>query len=168
MRERLFCNAGNSDATRITPAHAGKTFRTQWIWSLNRDHPRTCGKDLRFPIRLLACIGSPPHMRERRRIVGISAKVCGSPPHMRERPLRPSLNGEPPRITPAHAGKTDHVIIPCGLCWDHPRTCGKDHIFQAGLRIGAGSPPHMRERLCCASIAKTRKRITPAHAGKTY
>ena len=50
----------------------------------------------------------------------------GSPPHARGR-----LNGEydvhiAGRITPACAGKTDHVDLKCKNCQDHPRMRGED------------------------------------------
>ena len=73
-------------ALRITPAHAGKTpFRNLQNRGLS-DHPRTCGENNSLHLCRIAYSGSPPHMR---------GKLHFSP-----------LCTGPPRITPAHAGKT--------------------------------------------------------------
>ena len=71
--------------SRITPAHAGKSFASLLISAYFRDHPRTCG--------------------EKRPRPGKPGPVKGSPPHMRGKvypiPHGPVVLG----ITPAHAGK---------------------------------------------------------------
>ena len=71
------------------------------------------------------------------------------------------------RITPAYAGKSrsqgSHTAPP----GDHPRVCGEkleQHLQQARQR---GSPPRMRGKGFCNSIAFTSAGITPAYAGKS-
>ena len=72
-----------------------------------------------------------------------------------------------PRITPAHAGKTNKTLPNFKIEQDHPRACGENlFIFLAALGNG-GSPPRMRGKLPIAFAAPPSPRITPAHAGKT-
>ena len=96
----LTCNQGSPprmrgkqlyalDARRkdgITPAHAGKTSEQSVRNAWRRDHPRACGENL------------PSSTSARYR--------SGSPPRMRGKPISGTLLPHPPRITPAHAGKT--------------------------------------------------------------
>ena len=73
-------------ASRITPAHAGRSSRTAALWLPCEDHPRACGeKSTTIPAGTLR-LGSPPRMRGE------------EPPKV---PRRPAL-----RITPAHAGRS--------------------------------------------------------------
>ncbi len=126
MRERLSTITTMATHRRITPAHAGKTPCKKQSRKYIGDHPRACGKDHGLRV--------------------VTPDEKGSPPRMRERQPRACMFNFGIGITPAHAGKTDHVIIPCGLCWDHPRTCGKDLQQGEKKRANWGSPPHMRER----------------------
>ena len=49
--------------SRITPAHAGKTFLSRHFCSSAQDHPRSCGENV-LPIPVLRFpVGSPPLMR---------------------------------------------------------------------------------------------------------
>ena len=52
-----------------------------------------------------------------------------------------------PRITPAHAGKTENVPTETILWTDHPRACGENVIDFAKEIIVDGSPPRMRGKL---------------------
>ena len=70
-------------------------------------------------------------------------------------------------ITPARAGKTPRFLCPTRPYWDHPRSCGKDHICSAKVYSRLGSPPLVRERPIGLLIAAPHNRITPARAGKT-
>ena len=84
-----------------------------------------------------------------------------------KRRLHPSARSKS-RITPAHAGKTHddtlrHVTPP-----DHPRACGENeegNILQISMH---GSPPRMRGKLAVLRYMPCHRRITPAHAGKTF
>ena len=106
-----------------------------------------CGKDKYFDSYPLVGLGSPPHVRERRRYW-----------------LLPRRYG---RITPACAGKTLQYVGVSEAERDHPRMCGKDLIEQAASSLKAGSPPHVRERHTVVWIRHMDSRITPACAGKT-
>ena len=78
---------------RITPARAGKTVFSLFFSNLSQDHPRSCGKDLRFQVKKREGRGSPPLVRERQIPVRDNYIKIG--------------------ITPARAGKTvmDPLIL---------------------------------------------------------
>ena len=71
------------------------------------------------------------------------------------------------RITPAHAGKTKKKDIPFLHVADHPRACGENQFFISLTGFKCGSPPRMRGKLTVHFLLTIRRRITPAHAGKT-
>ena len=133
--------------TRITPAHAGKSFVNFHQKKGSEDHPRTCGEKAVSSDEDTPQIGSPPHMRGK---VGQKIK---------------NRRGE--RITPAHAGKSLDLPSYHQPFVDHPRTCG-EKIFE-DFRCFAcyGSPPHMRGKGLSCIAKKLCGRITPAHAGKS-
>ncbi len=132
---------------RITPAYAGKTHHRNGETDLHEDHPRIRGKDVFVRLCILTALGSPPHTRERPKLI------------------QGGLGGH--GITPAYAGKTPSPIDCCDHFRDHPRIRGKDACDCSGLRVVLGSPPHTRERLAISDLDKPDLRITPAYAGKT-
>ena len=114
----------------ITPAHAGKTLILPMRSCAEKDHPRACGENFAFAVKVVGVSGSPPRMRGKRRdsphshlsledhpracgenhgALFFADKVCGSPPRMRGKLDTPAEETETDRITPAHAGKT--------TCW---------------------------------------------------
>ena len=106
MRGKLVAGVDFGCATGITPAHAGKTRNRPLRGQGFRDHPRACGEN-------------HPGQPER-------GKQAGSPPRMRGKLFFAPFNQLAPRITPAHAGKTNGVnILPVGDK-DHPRACGEN------------------------------------------
>ena len=86
VRERRVCRRGNAERAGITPARAGKTFDVRKKAFLRRDHPRSCGKDKWYRRFIGKELGSPPLVRERRRVAVVGGVGQG--------------------ITPARAGKT--------------------------------------------------------------
>ena len=46
MREKRELEAEMTSYLGITPAYAGKTIKCYRLYSLNRDHPRMCGKNM--------------------------------------------------------------------------------------------------------------------------
>ena len=72
------------------------------------------------------------------------------------------------RITPAHAGKSAayHTVVSHGQ--DHPRPCGEKSNLKFASVSGIGSPPPMRGKGREILDSVVTKRITPAHAGKSY
>ena len=73
----------------------------------------------------------------------------------------------PTLITPACAGKRDHVSIMLKAFGDHPRMCGEKISLVIRLKTKMGSPPHVRGKdISAGTIARTLG-ITPACAGKS-
>ena len=148
MRGKLTDELAERMATRITPAHAGKTSLSFQIALPTSDHPRACGENpslCRFP-----------------------APQAGSPPRMRGKHSAALPPPESARITPAHAGKTLSKITITVLYTDHPRACGENVLAVPLFDSVSGSPPRMRGKLTSISDITATSRITPAHAGKTF
>ena len=133
--------------TRIIPAHAGKTKTRHCMCMRTGDHPRACGENDRQGRRDCHRSGSPPRMRGKLS----KAKNCFTPP----------------RITPAHAGKTAWLAEFVTIAEDHPRACGENANLNGARLNAAGSPPRMRGKPASALSDRRILRITPAHAGKT-
>ena len=132
---------------RITPAYAGKSRVRGYAALRLRNHPRVCGeKKESAAVRRLEQ-GSPSHMRGKGTLSAALALAVG--------------------ITPAYAGKRS------SLCWtlhpiqDHPRICGEKSIWAADAITSTGSPPRMRGKVHICSGLPSRRRITPAYAGKS-
>ena len=132
---------------RITPAHAGKTDEQIKAIREGTDHPRTCGENALFRVK--------------------KCPFCGSPPHMRGKHGAPLSQGAEVRITPAHAGKTGKERSIHRNETDHPRTCGENKGMSLSAYIIDGSPPHMRGKPLLFFRLFLKRRINPAHAGKT-
>ena len=127
MRGKLSVASACVAPARITPAHAGKTPQKVSRRSAAPDHPRACGENIAFYHFLNGKGGSPPRMRGKPR---------------QRRPRR-----RPPRITPAHAGKTRYQIQKVLRETDHPRACGENNWQVTRSRNLNGSPPRMRGKL---------------------
>ena len=70
------------------------------------------------------------------------------------------------RITPAHAGKRDWVVIGAETEKDHPRPCGEKFAGFNVSTFNGGSPPPMRGKGPIFALHFRPAGITPAHAGK--
>ena len=110
---------------RITPACAGRTWRWKLKNGVEEDHPRVCGKNQIILKIETGRLGSPPRVREERRLVILLSVENG--------------------ITPACAGRTFHEPRPRCSYQDHPRVCGKNFTQLTSLDKGLGSPPRVRE-----------------------
>ena len=90
---------------RITPAYAGKSTKsrsvTRWRW----DHPRICGEKHLWHEKDSLPPGSPPHMRGKAGRCR-NGRYCAG-------------------ITPAYAGKRQHLRRYPQGDRDHPRICGE-------------------------------------------
>ena len=91
VREKLVSGNKRLECYRITPACAGKTNRTPSHLRAVEDHPRVCGKNQTFRRFVDLDSGSPPRVREKRKVWGLEMQFFG--------------------ITPACAGKT--WLLPC-------------------------------------------------------
>ena len=136
-----------ADSVRITPAHAGKSFRPLFGWGRAQDHPRTRGEKGSIQYWAETVVGSPPHTRGK------------------EVALDNQLPGE--GITPAHAGKSRTGKPSSRLTRDHPRTRGEKGFHACEFPLDVGSPPHTRGKVSMSINAWYSVGITPAHAGKS-
>ena len=105
----------------ITPAYAGKTKPTDGHILRKQDHPRVCGENFAFAVKVVGVSGSPPRMRGK-------LAVCIS------------INTAD-RITPAYAGKTAKCKADSRLPKDHPRVCGENTVADNCETDVEGSPP---------------------------
>ena len=147
MRGKLRNAARKLNTDRITPAHAGKTNTSTGSELFVEDHPRACGENSNHS--------------------GCLANSEGSPPRMRGKPPNRANTSSSPRITPAHAGKTNSSHVLVLLSQDHPRACGENVGRLIVFLSRIGSPPRMRGKHESVLLEVQRQRITPAHAGKT-
>ena len=72
-----------------------------------------------------------------------------------------------PGITPAGAGKTNKRWLCIAIAQDHPRRCGENFAGKNPYRAALGSPPQVRGKPVLRNASTSRRRITPAGAGKT-
>ena len=86
---------------------------------------------------------------------------------MRGKPVARLQDGQRPRITPAHAGKTSERMPCVRQIADHPRACGENLVRLCDRLRHGGSPPRMRGKPEYTVEGLSARRITPAHAGKT-
>ena len=91
----------------------------------------------------------------------------GSPPHGRGKDRLRSADKARRRITPAWAGKRLLSFSPAGLRWDHPRMGGEKHQDESSVMELQGSPPHGRGKGKNKRALQSKRRITPAWAGKS-
>ena len=132
---------------RITPAYAGKSFRSSTADISRQDHPRLCGEKQHFFYFLVYTGGSPPPMR---------GKV-----------LQSKKNHATGGITPAYAGKSCNRFRTSGSGGDHPRLCGEKPASSSLVMFQPGSPPPMRGKALQFFEKQQDRRITPAYAGKS-
>ena len=90
MRGKAATGLNAASSSRITPAHAGKSYIRPALLRPEWDHPRTCGEKICIGLALVIMPGSPPHMR---------GKVA-----------QKDFRCNRVRITPAHAGKRTNAI----------------------------------------------------------
>ena len=133
---------------RLIPAHAGKTLRSCAQRTPRRAHPRSRG--------------------ENESAFGAVHSSSGSSPLTRGK-QRDSLDWlSPPRLIPAHAGKTPTLRYASASARAHPRSRGENG---SGAVVGAGaggSSPLTRGKHGEAARRASRPGLIPAHAGKTY
>ena len=115
--------------------------------TVNKDHPRACGANVRGARYAVLRDGSSPRVR---------GKPGGDPPV-----------GHQLRIIPARAGQTPA----CSHCRrtfpDHPRACGANLLLNSVSSRLFGSSPRVRGKpTVCVPPTRT-VRIIPARAGQT-
>ena len=168
MRGTHRLRPGHNGRSGIIPAYAGNTPRLADPGCRGRDHPRVCGEHALFAIANAPPLGSSPRMRgthacprktTRNRMD--HPRVCGehwlpscsrlsnwgSSPRMRGTPKRTPPPPRPPRIIPAYAGNTSHILRWRGAIM--------------------GSSPRMRGTRLKGSYHMPTFGIIPAYAGNT-
>ena len=138
---------GGSCRGRLIPAHAGKTTRHAPPDSHQQAHPRSRGENT----DPLACADGPP----------------GSSPLTRGKPCAPVGQALAPRLIPAHAGKTTKWAVPMNRNTAHPRSRGENNDHDRSSYLREGSSPLTRGKRRYPGLPESRRRLIPAHAGKT-
>ena len=136
-----------TDATRLIPAHAGKTLHCLVGAGHAEAHPRSRGENFERAADVTGTIGSSPLTRGKLPAVGLDR--C------------------PRRLIPAHAGKTTSCASVKASCAAHPRSRGEN---EAGDEKGStfdGSSPLTRGKRVPVRREALEHRLIPAHAGKT-
>ena len=136
-----------SGVTGLIPAHAGKTPRRKRFPRVGRAHPRSRGENDH--------VASPAHYE-----LGSSPLTRGKRP---PRPV-PAAHG---RLIPAHAGKTSTAHARIAAWAAHPRSRGENQAYFPVQDTNAGSSPLTRGKPHPDSHATVKRRLIPAHAGKT-
>ena len=134
-------------ASRLIPAHAGKTRCNPRVQPCVAAHPRSRGENSGLRLWLSARSGSSPLTRGKRG-GGRLARWGG-------------------RLIPAHAGKTILAAVNGSSLTAHPRSRGEnqpDHCHACGH---GGSSPLTRGKLSFVRSNMIHPRLIPAHAGKT-
>ena len=132
---------------RLIPAHAGKTPRRSSAPTTDPAHPRSRGENT----RALAPTPTPG---------GSSPLTRGKPPAV----FNPS---EHTGLIPAHAGKTGRRESIIWLTRAHPRSRGENVTREYASACQLGSSPLTRGKRTRSAPPHRRRRLIPAHAGKT-
>ena len=134
-------------ATRLIPAHAGKTFVEVATTAPGAAHPRSRGENV------AAFLGD----RMRR----------GSSPLTRGKPRSSVRNGVSWGLIPAHAGKTKQPYDSERHHEAHPRSRGENPRIRRWSVRCWGSSPLTRGKPTAANSEPGGQWLIPAHAGKT-
>ena len=146
-RGKLWASTRDERASRLIPAHAGKTPTRSGRSGRWAAHPRSRGENTTLTTAALIGIGSSPLTRGK--------------------PSTPPVMWYTERLIPAHAGKTTVRQTGRRRFRAHPRSRGEnDDIDDAG-RPTRGSSPLTRGKRLRARCDQLRSRLIPAHAGKT-
>ena len=100
-------------------------------------------------------------------MVGCHLVVYGSSPLTRGKRGPGRIPGPPPRLIPAHAGKTMPLTGGSSATGAHPRSRGENGARESLLPAPLGSSPLTRGKLSPRGRSCGRRRLIPAHAGKT-
>ena len=150
----------------ITPAWAGKSWRSRCREPPRQDHPRMGGE--KSPSLVL--IGRNwDHPRAGGEKASTTTLITGqqpSPPRGRGKGgygwLMLTLTG----ITPAWAGKRQLWRLSMSRHWDHPRVGGEKKKHTKAADVCPGSPPRGRGKVSLFAYINVCEGITPAWAGK--
>ena len=161
MARLMFSAPGSSPLTRgkllerfwnamlrgLIPAHAGKTLVRTHVTMRESAHPRSRG--------------------ENRETGRIRVRSLGSSPLTRGKHLVTAPEESWKRLIPAHAGKTPPAKRAGAASRAHPRSRGENLFSPFSLATRAGSSPLTRGKRNQQGCPRARRRLIPAHAGKT-
>ena len=135
-------------AIRLIPAHAGKTRGTSFRRRGGRAHPRSRGENVsQFAAR---------------------PWKTGSSPLTRGKPVIAVEDLSWVGLIPAHAGKTHTALTGHKQARAHPRSRGENTGTKKPTTRVLGSSPLTRGKPGDRHGAGRRRRLIPAHAGKTF
>ena len=134
-------------ASRLIPAHAGKTRCNPRVQPCVAAHPRSRGENSGLRLWLSARSGSSPLTRGKRG-GGRLARWGG-------------------RLIPAHAGKTILAAVNGSSLTAHPRSRGENFEETSLLASCPGPSPLTRGKPQLLADGLVQARLIPAHAGKT-
>ncbi len=134
-------------SARLIPAHAGKTAALASAARIGPAHPRSRGEN--------QVLRKAP------------ARLGGSSPLTRGKLRRLASLQLPPRLIPAHAGKTWIAGSGAGAWSAHPRSRGENALMFFACAVVFGSSPLTRGKLLAVWDNVLYPRLIPAHAGKT-
>ena len=134
-------------ASRLIPAHAGKTRTTAPVALMSSAHPRSRGEN---PIDMQA-----------------SRRAPGSSPLTRGKRLPGLARDRDDRLIPAHAGKTEWITHWRPLLRAHPRSRGENAAVTDTNWGPNGSSPLTRGKPIERFQDVFQDGLIPAHAGKT-
>ena len=92
---------------------------------------------------------------------------AGSSPRMRGKPAHEVGRRVGNGLIPAHAGKTNVLVLKLSNRGAHPRACGENCQAKRAPTDQSGSSPRMRGKRVKSSRALRASGLIPAHAGKT-
>ena len=172
----------------LIPAHAGKTSLAGPFNGEDGAHPRSRGEN----VAVLACggvdLGSSPLTRGKQNrvpckpgdaglIPAHAGKTVRSGTRRRRAGAHPRSRGEnlanalrviaDERLIPAHAGKTPLGSALLGTVRAHPRSRGENELGKRRVEGVKGSSPLTRGKRRRMDRRRARRRLIPAHAGKT-
>ena len=157
----MSCQVGSSPLTRgkpfgsvpnvvmsgLIPAHAGKTGDCRAYPACSTAHPRSRGEN------------SPP--------LPLLTPRRGSSPLTRGKQASTACQARRSRLIPAHAGKTGTRDRPLPRGPAHPRSRGENQCLKSLTPWKTGSSPLTRGKRLGRRRLRARRRLIPAHAGKT-
>ena len=140
-------NVRRGESVGLIPAHAGKTANLLLRRARRTAHPRSRGENSDLLLMRMMSPGSSPLTRGKRQkwsVVRIAR-----------------------RLIPAHAGKTPRRTHRLRTTPAHPRSRGENAATHSEPGISDGSSPLTRGKRHNDRRHAPRRRLIPAHAGKT-
>ena len=187
-RGKLASGPRSSQGRRLIPAHAGKTASERPNQPRSRAHPRSRGENSRLRPGLRRRPGSSPltrgkpmprrlaghltglipaHAGKTERCPGGRARAWAHPRSRGENFDHEDVRGVGAGSSPLTRGKPRPHVLRGQPDWAHPRSRGENTRSARPPSTSPGSSPLTRGKPRAAGRARPRRRLIPAHAGKT-